>query len=213
MASATPLPPPAQRGNPAPAAVAAQRVEKRRQHTGAGRSDRVAEGHSAALDIHLRRIERELPGTATAWAANASFNSNRSTAPSTIRLSSSPSARRDWRHHDVLRLESEDGRRHDARERTIAVCSPPFSKEVTSAAAPSFTPGALPAVTVPSFLNAGFNFASGSDGRVGAPARRSRGDRIALLLRDLVRERSRRGNPPAAVAAAVRIVASAAYWS
>ena len=27
----------------------------------------------------------------------------------------------------------------------------------TSAAAPSFTPGALPAVTDPSFLNAGFN--------------------------------------------------------
>ena len=32
----------------------------------------------------------------------------------------------------------------------------------TSAAAPSFTPGALPAVTVPSFLNAGFSFASAS---------------------------------------------------
>ena len=28
---------------------------------------------------------------------------------------------------------------------------------MTTAAAPSFTPGALPAVTVPSFLNAGFN--------------------------------------------------------
>ena len=55
----------------------------------------------------------------------------------------------------------------------------------TSADAPSFTGGALPAVTVPSFLNAGFNVASDASGGVGANRFIAiEHKRTAVLLRD-----------------------------
>ena len=82
----------------------------------------------------------------------------------------------------------------------------------TSADAPSFTPGALPAVTVPSFLNAGFEPAKRLGRRVGADRpRRDRRDRRALPLRnrdgqDLVREPAGLGRPRRAFCVAARRV-------
>ena len=70
---------------------------------------------------------------------------------------------------------------------------------MTSAAAPSVMPGALPAVTVPpSGWKAGFSFASASSDRVGARALVGRDHGVALLARHgrPARSRRRSGRPP-----------------
>ena len=84
----------------------------------------------------------------------------------------------------------------------------------TSAEAPSFTPGALPAVTVPSFLNAGFSRPSASavvSARIGSS--RSTIDRRRPSAAESRSAGSRRVNRPASVAAAAFWWLRAAYAS
>jgi hypothetical protein len=73
----------------------------------------------------------------------------------------------------------------------------------TRADAPSFTPGALPAVTVPSFLNAGFSAASPAtvvSARIGS----SRSMIVSPFFEGIVIGRISSLNAPSAVARAAR---------
>ena len=75
----------------------------------------------------------------------------------------------DRRHQHELRREAAGRLADDARERRRGRATAARSSAITTSAdAPSLTPGALPAVTVPSFLNAGFSARERLDGRVGA---------------------------------------------
>ena len=129
--------------------------------------------------------------TATACTANASFSSTRS-ASSIVQpvFSSSFLHRFDRRHHHELRLEARRSRsRRRARSASGSSRAATSAPITTSAAAPSLTPGALPAVTVPSFLNAGFSRPSDStvvSSRIDSS--RSIDDRVALLLRNRHRQ-------------------------
>ena len=122
--------------------------------------------------------------TATAWAENASFNSIRSTS-STLQ----PTFRSSFvtastgvisSHLGGSPLTAWPAMRAIGVMPSAAALSAPIT---TAAAAPSFTPGAFPAVTDPPFLNAGFRRASaaadvsGRTGssysrRIGSPLRR-----------------------------------------
>ena len=101
--------------------------------------------------------------TATAWTANASFSSTRSTldGPQPVFFQS-------FRTASTGVIITSDGSRPAtawATIRAIGFTPERFARSAevtTSAAAPSFTPGALPAVTVPPSLKAGLSFASAS---------------------------------------------------
>ena len=102
--------------------------------------------------------------TATACTANASFSSKRSTS---FRSQPAFSATRRTASTGVISTNfgasplvacADDARERREPERLRARSA----AITTSADAPSLTPGALPAVTVPSFLNAGFSAASDS---------------------------------------------------
>ena len=72
----------------------------------------------------------------------------------------------------------------------VPTCRALAAVVTTSAAAPSLIPEALPAVTVPSFLNAGFSFRQRIDGGAGTRVFVDReDDRRAFLLGDLDRAR------------------------
>ena len=100
--------------------------------------------------------------TASDCDANASLSSNRSiwSIVKPARSSTFRTAGTGTDPHD-LRIDAGRRVRQDPRERRRARALRPSSAVVTtSAAAPSLMPDALPAVTVPSFLNAGFSAAS-----------------------------------------------------
>src|SRR5205807_9651662 len=65
-------------------------------------------------------------------------------------------------HHHPLRFDARDSLGQDPRHWVLPSRAALRSLVTTTAAAPSLVPGALPAVTVPSFLKAGLNFASAS---------------------------------------------------
>ncbi len=96
----------------------------------------------------------------------------------------------DRRHQHHLRREAARRlRRRCARAASCRARAPSSADMTTSAAAPSLTPGALPAVTLPSFLNAGFSAASASavvSSRMASS--RSTTSGVALLLRDADRQ-------------------------
>ena len=107
--------------------------------------------------------------TAIAWTENASFNSIRSTSarfqPIFVDQLSDGF---DRRHHHQRRLDAADGLTNDSRHRFFAERGRALGRRHHYAAAPSLTPGALPAVTVPSFLNAGLRARSASIDSIGA---------------------------------------------
>ena len=137
--------------------------------------------------------------TATACTANASFSSKRSTSRelpagllarrgAPLRPASSARTSAPGRSSPAPTMRAS-GVRPSACARSAAI--------TTSADAPSLTPGALPAVTVPSFLNAGFSAASACGGGVGADRLVAIDDeRRALLLRDRRSAGSRRRTRP-----------------
>ena len=153
----------------------------------------MAERDGAAVDVHLRRIDAELAAcTATACTENASLSSKRSTScerpadllARRLRTASTGVISTSFGAQAARRL-ADDARQRRQAERAARVSA----AITTSAAAPSLTPGALPAVTVPSFLNAGFSAPSDS-AVVSARIDSSRSTTIgvALLLRDRDRQ-------------------------
>ena len=101
---------------------------------------------------------------ATAWTANASFSSIKSTS-----LSDQPAFRNTLRIASTGAIITNAGSIPEVAWATMrAIGSTPNSRArsddvTTSAEAPSLTPGAFPAVTVPpSFLNAGLSLARAS---------------------------------------------------
>ena len=190
----------AQRRDAALQVSALQRVEQRRQHAAAARADRVAERDSAAVDVHLRRIDAELV------EHGDRLHGERLVQLEEIDVLQIPAG---LLRDAGARLPPASSARASARGRWSPGrrCAPAARGRsdlarsaaiTTSADAPSLTPGALPAVTVPSFLNAGFSAASDSavvSARIASS--RSTIERRALLLRnrdrqDLVLERSPR---------------------
>ena len=169
------------------AAAALQRVQQRRQHARAARADRVAERDGAAVDVHPCRIDAELVDhrdrlhrerfvdleevdvgqlPADLFARPCAPLPPASSAPASAPARSSPAP--------TMRAS---GVRPSARARSAAM--------TTSAAAPSLTPGALPAVTRAVLLERRLQRAE----RLGRGVFAHRfvaidDDRVALLLRD-----------------------------
>ena len=157
------MPPPMQSGaRPAPAAARLQRVHQRRQDACAAGADRMSQRDRAAVDVDFRGIELELaddgqrlrgegfvqldevevverrgPRAATALRIA-------STGPMPMIIGSTPAVQYARMRASGLRPSS---------------CAF-FAVAITSAAAPSLMPDALPAVTEPSLTNAGRSAAS-----------------------------------------------------
>ena len=136
-----------------------QRVDQRRQHARAAGADRMAERDRSAVDVDLRRIESAARGSRRPTAPQTP----RSTRTDRCRAIVRPGARRAPCGPPAPgRSPSPSDRRRSTRTPGCAraACVPTAvafaAVATTSAAAPSLMPDALPAVTVPSFLNAGF---------------------------------------------------------
>ena len=133
-------------------------VEQRHQNARAARADRMSQRHRSAIHVDLVEVEPELardrdrrhrerlvdlvqidvfvlPARLLPDLANRVDRAPSSPTPDRYRWSPAPRC---------------------APSASARVPSPCAADITTTAAAPSFTPGALPAVTVPSFLNAGF---------------------------------------------------------
>ena len=193
-----------------------QRVEQRRQHARAAGADRVAERDGAAVDVHLRRIDAELAQD------GHGLHRERFVQLEEIDVLQVPADLL----RDLLRPpRPASSARTSARGRWSPGrrCAPAASRSsacaiaadiTTSAAAPSLTGGALPAVTRAVLLERRLQRRSDSGGRVGADRLVAvEHDRVALLLRnrdrqDLGRERAAglRGGGPAVALGGVRVL-------
>ena len=77
-----------------PLLPAVQRVHQRRQHPGAARPDRVAQGHRPAVHVHLRLVQAQAPGRTPASGPRTPRSARTGRCPrATDRPSPAPSAR------------------------------------------------------------------------------------------------------------------------
>ena len=154
----------AQRRDAAPRVPALHRVEQRRQDPRAARADWMAERDRAAVDVDPRRVDAQLAHDGDRLHREGLVDLEQidvGQLPADLR--GDLPHRFDRRHHHHLRREAARRLADDARHRRQCRARGAVSADITtSAAAPSLTPGALPAVTVPSFLNAGFSAPSAS---------------------------------------------------
>ena len=136
-----------------------------------GSADRMAERDRAAADVVLGRVQtRGRAASATCCTGERLVELVEVHAVGRpARLLPEHPHRLLGRHHHELGASPDRRVRDDlgARGRARGAWPSP-SRSTTTAAAPSLTPGAFPAVTVPSFLNAGFSALQRLDRRLAA---------------------------------------------
>ena len=198
--SASPCPPPPQSAARADVDAAPAHLVGEGQHqAGAARADRVAERHRSPVHVHDVLVDPEHPRRVQRHRGERLVDLEQ---PEVVRRPGRPSSARFCMASagTVCRYAYRSGRHavgHDLRERRDAQPrrrAP--SLMTTTAAAPSEICEALPAVIVPSAVNAGRSAASDSgvvSGRI--PSSRANDDRVALALRDLDRH-DLLGQPP-----------------
>ena len=154
ISSASPWPPPEQiAASPSPPPLAAQLVHERREDPAARGADRVAERDRAAVDVDALLVGAEQrASSAAATEANASLISTRATSsivlPGARRARPRPPSPACGRGRRTRRRRSPGrGSSRAARSRAARAHS---SLATSTQEAPSLTPGALPAVVVPS---------------------------------------------------------------
>ena len=150
------MPPPRQSAAiPFVLAVALHRIEQRHQHARAAGADGMAEGDGAAMHIHRRRIEAQFAIHGQCLHAEGLVQFEE------VHLVKRPAGFRGTLRTASMgaRLNHSGSRPLVAWARMTAIGFRPSSLArsalvTTTAAAPSLTPGALPAVTVPPSLKA-----------------------------------------------------------
>ena len=141
-------------------------VEQGDENARAGCADGMADGDRAAVDVDLFGIRvcssRVTAMACTAKASLSSYEVDVLVAVPAGFLQNFFDGL-DRRHHHPFGLDAADGLRDDARHGLLCRGAAALRSLVTTtAAAPSLVPGALPAVTVPSFLNAARSLARAS---------------------------------------------------
>ena len=161
----------ADRGQPVAAAAGVQRVREVPDDAGAGAPERMSDRDRAA--VLTLTIDGSRSGhsarQASDCAANASLSSTSARSSQPMPGALQRDARRlDRADAEVLRFDRSHAARHDARERrAVRELRRRRSSPISSAAAPSLSGEALPAVTVPSGRNAGLSCGQRLTVRVG----------------------------------------------
>ena len=174
------------------AAGALQLLGRGQREAGARHAERVAERDRAAVGVHPRHRRRRCPSwrsTARPWAAKASFNSITSKSPILrpsrfISFSVAGAGPMPMIRGGTPATAAPSTRARGVRPLRLAASS----EAMMIAAAPSLTPEALPAVTVPSARTIGFSFAERFEGGRARVLVLVDDDRIALALRNLDRD-------------------------
>ena len=147
----------AEAGNPAPFAARLQRIQQRRQNPRAGRADRMPQGAGTAIDIRFLVIQSQVLHRCHRHRGKRFIDLVQIDViglPIQLRQQFLDGAHR--RQREPLGLARKARVTEHACQGLSRFIPAKDSRVNTTAAAPSEMPEELAAVTVPSFLNAGF---------------------------------------------------------
>ena len=175
------------------------RVQQRHEDARAAGADRVADGHGAAVHVHLREVDLQLREHAEGLRGEGLVELPQADVFTSCRSSPAPSPTTATGPRPMMAGSTPAA----AAPRTRAMGSRPsraLPRSPPRPPAPSLMPLALPAVTVPSFLKAGraWRVHRGGVADVLVVVH----DRVALLLRMITVKISSSKAPPAWAAAA-----------